>query len=167
MGLRDLTESDGEALLRFAVMSSFPPGWRVSAEDRHSDHLRRWLDDWDDELGVGWQEDGRLIGAAWARRVSPVLVRDAETGQPLPELILGVERNMRRRSVGRRLLTAVQARAARDGTALAAKVRLGNRAAVGLATAAGFVPCGSLPEGRRVLVWRPESANAGPESEAA
>src|ERR1700728_1551584 len=126
MGLRDLTESDGDALLRFAVMSSFPPGWRVSAEDRRSDHLRRWLDDWDDELGVGWEANGRLIGAAWARRVSPVLVRDAETGQPLPELIVGVDRNMRKTSVGRRLLTGIQARAARDGTALAAKVRLSN-----------------------------------------
>jgi GNAT superfamily N-acetyltransferase len=156
MGLRDLTESDGDALLRFAVMSSFPPGWRMSAEDRQSEHLRRWLDAWDDELGVGWDANGTLIGAAWARRVSPVLVRDEETGQALPEVIMGIDRTMRRSSVGRRLLAGLQARAARDGTALAAKIRLSNPAAVGVVRSAGFVPCGSLPDGRLVLVWRPD-----------
>lgn len=166
MALRDLTESDGDALLRFAVMSSFPPGWRVSEEDRQSEHLRRWLDDWGDELGVGWDANGTLIGAAWARRVSPVLVRDEETREPLPEVIVGIERSMRRRSVGRHLLVGLQARAARDGTALAAKVRLSNPAAVGAFTAAGFVPCASLPEGRQVVVWRPDRVSVRPAEEA-
>ena len=166
MGLRDLTESDRDALLRFAVMSLFPPGWCVSAEDRRSEHLSRWLDDWDHELGVGWDANGRLIGAAWARRVFPVLIRDEQTGRPVPEVIMGIERSMRRSSVGRRLLEALQARAARDGTALAAKVRLSNPAAVGVVRAVGFVPWRSLPEGRRVVVWRPDRAPTGSGVEA-
>jgi hypothetical protein len=70
-------------------MAAFPPDCEPT-NARDLAHVRRWLQDWGDELGVGWEENGELLAAAWARQVEPVLARDQKTGEPLHEVIISV-----------------------------------------------------------------------------
>jgi hypothetical protein len=49
--------------------------------------VARWLGR---RAGVGWEEEGELLGAAWARRLDPVIAYDEVTGEPLPEAIVSV-----------------------------------------------------------------------------
>ena len=67
-------------------------------------HVRRWLDGWSPhELGVCWEEHDQVVGAAWARRVEPVLVRSA-LGQPVPEVLIAVDPAHRGRGIGHTLM---------------------------------------------------------------
>ena len=70
-------------------------------------HVRRWLDDWTPhELGVCWEEHDQVVGAAWARRVEPVLVRSA-LGQPVPEVLIAVDPAHRGQGIGHTLMEAL------------------------------------------------------------
>ncbi len=119
--------------------------------------MRRWIDDWGQELAVGCERDGELVAAVWARQVTPVLARDVRTGQAMAEVIMGVSRELRGRRLGTKLLASLQARAATNGVALAAKVRAGNVSAWRLLTHAGFVHHSQLADDRQVLVWHPRA----------
>jgi GNAT superfamily N-acetyltransferase len=112
--LRDLTAADGGALEQFVLMAAFVPERPPPRAAHEMPHVRRWLDGWpsDGDVGVGWDEDGVLVGAAWARVVEPVRLRD-DDGRPLPELIVAVERGARGREIGRALLEGLADRARR------------------------------------------------------
>ncbi|MCA1698875.1 MAG: GNAT family N-acetyltransferase [Actinobacteria bacterium] len=70
-------------------------------------HVRRWLDGWGPlELGVCFEDHDQVRGAAWARRVEPVLVRSA-LGQPVPEVLIAVDPDRRGQGVGRTLMEAL------------------------------------------------------------
>jgi hypothetical protein len=90
MPLRRLTESDAALLKPFVLMATFPPGRQLPPRAAQMPYARRWLEGWGCELGVAWEENGELLGAAWARPVDSVLARDA-TGAPLPEAQHGSE----------------------------------------------------------------------------
>jgi GNAT superfamily N-acetyltransferase len=107
-----------------------------------------------EQLGVAWVHDGRLVGAALARTVEPVLARAPRTGEPLAEVIVAVTENERGRGIGRQLVAALQQRvdeAAWPGLALTVSVR--NPAAVRLYEKLGFVTDGVSRTGLTVMVW--------------
>jgi hypothetical protein len=66
MALRALAPDDGEVLVAFVAMAALSPGDQDAAGALTTSHVRRWLDGWGDELGVVWEHDGRVVGAAWA-----------------------------------------------------------------------------------------------------
>ena len=115
-------------------------------------HVRRWLDGWGDELGVVWEDDRRVVGAAWARVVDPVLARD-NTSQALPEVIISVAEERRGAGLGRRLMQALMSRAYAEGHAgLALSVSEHNPVAVGLYEQLGFEHVGRTPTGLLTMV---------------
>ena len=158
MGLRALTPGDRAAVARFAVMASLPPDHEpgVEAEAEALPAVVRWLDDWGDELGVGWEDDGTLVGAAWARHGEPVLAHDATTGEPLAEVIIAVAPEARDAGVGTTLMQALMARAAAaGGVGLSLTVGDTNSAAMHVYAGAGFVTRGRTSTGQLLMVWQP------------
>jgi GNAT superfamily N-acetyltransferase len=154
-----LTQRDASAAGRFVLMASFPPGRELPADALELAHVRRWLDGWGDELGVGWEEDGELIGAAWARRVEPVIARDDATGEPLPEAIVSVVEARRGAGLGRRLMQGLLVRALEDQcSGLSLTVSEHNPVAVNLYDSVGFVVAGRAPSGLLVMTWRPRAS---------
>lgn len=107
MGTRALTAGDERDLERFALMAAFAPDRPVPEGARAMTHVRRWLDGWSPhELGVCWEEHDQVAGAAWARRVEPVLVR-SPLGHPVPEVLIAVDPARRRQGIGRALMEAL------------------------------------------------------------
>lgn len=143
VGTRALTEADHRELERFALMASFNPNAPLSEEASEMTHVRRWLDGWSPlELGVCWEEYGQVLGAAWARRVEPVLVRSV-AGQPIPEVVIAVDPQRRRRGIGRALMEGLVACAEEAGEpALCLSVSDRNADALRLYERVGFVPVG-------------------------
>jgi mycothiol synthase len=156
VALRALSPGDQDAVAQFALMASFPPDEQPPADADARALVARWLDGSGDELGVGWEDNGILIGAAWARHGEPVLVRDEATGEPLAEVIIGVAPEARGAGVGTSLITGLVARAAAAGyVGLSLTVSETNPAAIRLYGGAGFVTCGVTSTGQLLMVWRP------------
>jgi GNAT superfamily N-acetyltransferase len=158
MEFRRLTQDDADAVVQFVLMAAFPPGREPPADAMQMPHVRRWLDDWGDELGVGWEEDGELVGAAWARKVEPVVVRDAATGQQLPEVVVSLTDRRRGEGWGRYLMEGVKLFADIQGApGLCLTVSEHNPAAVRLYEKTGFVTRDRTETGLLVMVWTPRS----------
>jgi ribosomal protein S18 acetylase RimI-like enzyme len=137
-------------------MASFPPDEQPPADADASASVARWLDGWVDGLGVGCEDNGVLVGAAWARHGEPVLVRDETTGEPLAEVIIGIAPEARGAGVGTSLIADLVARAAAAGcVGLSLTVSEANRAAIRLYDGAGFVTRGRTSTGQLVMVWQP------------
>jgi GNAT superfamily N-acetyltransferase len=150
--LRDLRADD--KLDEFVLMAAYRPGDQLPSDALSLPHARRWLERGREQLGVAWVHDGRLVGAALARTVEPVLARAPRTGEPLAEVIVAVTENERGRGIGRQLVAALQQRvdeAAWPGLALTVSVR--NPAAVRLYEKLGFVTDGVSRTGLTVMVW--------------
>lgn len=111
VALRNLTRADAEAVVAFALIHAFPREPDPPEDARARPEVRRWIDHWDEELGVGWGEAGTLLGAAWARHLEPTLALDTLTAAPIPELILAVLPSARGQGIGHQLLEAMKARA--------------------------------------------------------
>lgn len=111
-------------------------------------HVRRWLDGWSPlEPAVCWEEHGQVLGAAWARRVEPVLVRSA-AGEPLPEVVTAVDPDRRGEGIGGELIEALVARAREVGEpGLCLSVSERNAPAVRLYERVGFKAIGRRASG--------------------
>lgn len=153
MGIRALTGSDQQELERFALMASFSPEAPLPEGAGAMPHVRRWLDGWSPlDPGICWEEGDRLVGAAWARRVEPVLVRSAG-GQPIPEVVTAVDPDRRGRGIGRALMEGLAACAEEAGEpALCLSVGERNPVAARLYERVGFVRIGDRRAGLITMV---------------
>jgi GNAT superfamily N-acetyltransferase len=94
----------------------------------------------------GW---GRIAGAAWARRVEPVLVR-SPGGTPIPEVVIAVDPGRRGQGIGLALMEGLIASAEEAGEpGLCLSVSDANVSALRLYQRVGFVP---LDDKRGLLV---------------
>lgn len=138
-------------------MACVAPGGEPPADAPDMCIVRRWVEGWsDDEFGVGWEQDGRLQGAVWARRVAPTLVREPMSGEPLPEVIISVVEALRGQGIGTRLVGRLLELADQVGApGLSLTVSERNTAALRLYEHAGFVRHSERRDGLLVIVWRP------------
>jgi 8-oxo-dGTP diphosphatase len=163
--VRALRLSDRTALGGIVVMASFPPGYEPTDEELASSRVTRWLCGWGEELGVCWEADGELRGAAWVRLLEPVLAEDSAGGGPLPELIIAVHDAHRGMGIGRVLITellSVADRADIPGIALTVSER--NPAAVALYERSGFMLTQRSATGQLTMARRRLGVQ-GPRSE--
>jgi ribosomal protein S18 acetylase RimI-like enzyme len=89
-------------------------------------HLAGWQRPVD--FGFIAEQDGKAIGAAWARQFSPEEQPAFYVDDRTPEVTIGVNEAARTRGVGRRLLRALMAEAGQRGADLCLNVRHDNRA---------------------------------------
>ena len=138
-----MTDGDRLELERFVLMAALSPHAPIPAGARMMTHVRRWLDGWSAlDPGVCWEEDDRLVGAAWARRVEPVLVTSA-SGQPIPEALIAVDPGRRRKGIGQTLMDGLAAAAEEAGEpGLCLSVSEKNASAFRLYERVGFVAIG-------------------------
>lgn len=156
MSLRPLNPGDADAALRFVLMAAFPPDGDPPDDAVRSPHVCRWIDGWGNELGMGWEEAGELVGAAWARRVEPAIVRAPATGEPLPELVISVDPARRGAGIGRSLMEGLLTLARqRHCRGLSLTVSDHNRPALRLYRSLGFDVTGHGAGGLLVMAWRP------------
>lgn len=154
VSLRPLTRDDAAAAARFVLMATFPPDTKPPADALDIPQVRRWLEGWGAELGVGWEDRGELIGAAWARHVKPVLACDKATGQALPEVIISVAGAEHGAGVGGKLMEGLLMRASAAGCpGLSLTVSERNPVAVRLYEKVGFTHHGRTATGLLLMVW--------------
>jgi GNAT superfamily N-acetyltransferase len=162
MALRDLTSADADAVFPFVLIHAFPREQREPDAAIEMPEVRRWLDHWDMELGVGWHEGGPLLGAAWARHLEPILALDPLSADPLPELILAVVPAARGRGIGQNLIEGLKQRAiAAREPGLAIVVNDRYPIAIRLYEQAGFNHQLHTENGANTLVWLASSASSG------
>jgi len=152
--LRPLTADDAEALVAYVAMATSAPA-REQPPEEFAAQARRWLENWTGrELGIACEDEGQLVGAAWARVVDRVLARDPDTGAPLPELIIAVAEHQRGAGLGHRLIDALMQLARTQGIAgLVLTVSERNPVAVRLYEQAGFRHAGDTPHGLGTMIW--------------
>lgn len=152
MGLRALTADDEPNLEQFVLLAAFPPHRQLPDGASDMPHVRRWLDAWGElELGVGWEGEGQVGGAAWARGVVPVIARSAP-GEPFPEVLLAVASHLRGRGVGLSLMKALVACAEAAGVpGLCLTVSERNEVAVRLYGRLGFAVTGRRGAGLVIM----------------
>ena len=94
------------------------------------DHAWRYVDGWmrPGDFGV-IAEDGRPVGAAWARLLTADRPGYGYVADDVPELSIGVEPGQRGRGVGRALLVSLIETAAAEYRRLSLSVEPENRAA--------------------------------------
>lgn len=133
-------------------MAAFAPDRPLPEGARAMPHVRRWLDRWRPlEPGVCYEEQQRIVGAAWTRRVEPVLARSVAR-EPLPEAVVAVEPDRRGRGIGARLLEALVARAREAGApGVCVPVSERNLNAARLYERVGFVATGRTATGLETM----------------
>jgi GNAT superfamily N-acetyltransferase len=140
MEVRALAESDVASLRQFALMASFSPSRLAAATPAALDQkIEKWLGGWNDELGVGVDEEGQLIAAAWARRTDIALMHSL-TGEPLPEVVISVVAQRRDQHLGTQLMDSLERLAVeRDFPGLCLRVSEQNPRARRVDEKAGFL----------------------------
>jgi ribosomal protein S18 acetylase RimI-like enzyme len=124
---RPATQDDLTILWDFVAIAAYEPDAAAAkAVPFVAAHLAGWQRP--EDFGFVAERDGLAIGAAWARQFvrdeQPAFFVDART----PEVTIGVKPHLRGRGVGRMLLQALFAEAARRGIGLCLNVRHDNPA---------------------------------------
>jgi GNAT superfamily N-acetyltransferase len=114
---RRVTPDDEPFLERMMLSAGFPPEQRLPIGARSQTHVRWFVEGWGREGDVGviaLDEEGRRLGAAWARRLKQPLLRDAD-GVAVAEVAIAVEVGARGSGIGGTLLRELAREAAAAG----------------------------------------------------
>jgi ribosomal protein S18 acetylase RimI-like enzyme len=104
-------ERDAEAAKAVPSVAKYLAGWQRPGD-----------------FGFVAEEDGEIIGAAWARRFSAEELKFPYGDEEAPKVSIGVKPNARGQGVGEKLMHALIGEAARRGLGLCLSVRSENSA---------------------------------------
>ena len=107
---------------------------------------------------IAVDDDGHPVGAAWWHLRDPPLLRGAD-GEPLPELVMAVVEEQRRKGIGTALVEALAAEAAKQFSALTLNVHI-HSPATQLYTRTGFSVAGAGRGPFGVAMRRPLAVRA-------
>jgi GNAT superfamily N-acetyltransferase len=125
--IRSATQDDLGILWDFVAIAAYEPNVDAAkAVPFVAAHLAGWRRPQD--FGFIAEREGMAIGAAWARQFSPHEQPAFYVDECTPEVTIGVRPHIRGQGVGRMLLDAVIAEAARRGVGLCLNVRHDNPA---------------------------------------
>src|SRR5437764_15329576 len=125
--IRPAVQADLEVLWDFLSMAAYEPDEEAAkAVPRVAKYLVGWQRPGD--FGFIAEENGEIIGAAWARRFSAEELKFPYGDEEAPKVSIGVKPNARGQGVGEELMHALIAEAARRGLGLCLSVRSENPA---------------------------------------
>jgi len=104
-------ESDAAAAKVVPSVAKYIVGWRRPGD-----------------FGFIAEQKGKIVGAAWARRISAEQLRFPYGDEETPKVMIGVKPNARGQGVGEKLMRALIGEADRHGLGLCLSVRFENRA---------------------------------------
>jgi len=125
--IRPAVQDDLQVLWDFLAMASYEPD-AEAAEAAPS--VAKYLVGWQrpGDFGFIAEQNGEIIGAAWARRFSVEELRFPYGDEEAPKVSIGVKANVRGQGVGEKLMRALIGEATRRGLGLCLSVRSENPA---------------------------------------
>jgi ribosomal protein S18 acetylase RimI-like enzyme len=127
MVIRSARQEDLEDLWDFLAMAAYEPDAAAAkAEPSVAKYLMGWQRAGD--FGFIAEQNGEIIGAAWARRFSAEELRVPYGEEEAPKVSISVKPNARGQGVGEKLMRALIGEAARRGLSLCLSVRSENAA---------------------------------------
>ena len=125
--IRPAVQDDLEVLWNFLAMAAYEPDAEAAkAVPRVAKYLVGWERPGD--FGFIAEQNGEIIGAAWARRLSAEELEFPYGDEETPKVSIGVKPNARGQGVGEKLMRALIGEAARRGLGLCLSVRSENPA---------------------------------------
>jgi len=125
--IRPAVQDDLEVLRDFLAMAAYEPDAEAAKADRR---VAKYLVGWrrPGDFGFIAEQNGDIIGAAWARRFSAEELKVPYGDEEAPKVSIGVKPNARGQGVGEKLMCAVIGEAAHRGLRLCLSVRSENPA---------------------------------------
>ena len=125
--IRPAVQDDIEALWDFLAMAAYEPDAEAA---RAVPGVAKYLVGWQrpGDFGFIAEQNGEIIGAAWARRLSADELRVPFGDEETPKVSIGVKPNARGQGGGEKLMDALIGDAARRGLGLCLSVRSENPA---------------------------------------
>ena len=124
---RPAIQDDLEVLWDFLAMAAYEPDAEAA---KAIPSVAKYLVGWQrpGDFGFIAEQNGEIIGAAWARRISAEELRFPFGDEETPKVSIGVKPNARGLGVGEKLMHALIAEATRRGVGLCLSVRSENPA---------------------------------------
>ena len=125
--IRPAVQGDLEVLWDFLAMAAYEPD---AATAKALPGVAKYLAGWQrpGDFGFIAEQNGEIVGAAWARRFSAEELRVPFGGDDEPKVSIAVQPNARGQGVGEKLMRALIGEAARRGLGLCLSVRSENPA---------------------------------------
>ena len=125
--IRPAVQNDLEALWDFLAMAVYEPDAQAA---KAIPGVAKYLVGWQRPGDFGYiaEQNGEIIGAAWARRFSAEELRVPYGDEETPKVSIGVKPNARSQGVGDKLMRALIVEATRRGLGLNLSVRAENPA---------------------------------------
>ena len=124
---RPAIQDDLEVLWDFLAVATYEPDAEAA---KAVPSVAKYLVGWQrpGDFGFIAEQNGEIIGAAWARRISAGELRFPFADEETPKVMIGVKPNARGQGVGEKLMRALIAEATRRGVGLCLSVRSENPA---------------------------------------
>ena len=126
LAIRPAVEDDFEVLWDLLAMAAYEPDAAAKALPGVAKYLVGWQRPGD--FGFIAEQNGEIVGAAWARRFSAEELKLPCGDEETPKVSIGVKPNARGQGVGEKLMRALIGEAARRGLGLNLSVRSENPA---------------------------------------
>ena len=125
--IRPAVQDDLEVLWDFLAMAAYEPDAEAA---KAIPGVPKYLVGWQrpGDFGFIAEQNGEIIGAAWARRISAEKHRVRYGDEETPKVSVGVKPHARGQGVGKKLMRALIGQAARRGLGLNLSVRSENPA---------------------------------------
>jgi ribosomal protein S18 acetylase RimI-like enzyme len=125
--IRPAVQADLEVLWGFLAMAADEPDAETA---KAIPGVAKYLVGWQrpGDFGFAAEQNGEVIGAAWARRISAEEFRVPSGDDETPKVSIGVKPNARGQGVGDKIMRALIGEASRRGLGLCLSVRSENPA---------------------------------------
>ena len=125
--IRPAVQDDLEVLWDFLAMATYEPDAEAA---KMVPSIAKYIVGWrrPGDFGFIAEQNGKIVGAAWARRLSAEQLKFPYGDEGTPKVMIGVKPNARGQGVGEKLMRTLIGEAARHGLGQCLSVRSENPA---------------------------------------